>query len=66
MLYVLSRPSTQTSAREDSMRREEALRALFIELSPDQAHDLIRRLDTGDDPLAAAFRRFVRSRRRSA
>lgn len=63
MLYVLSRPSAQTSERADSMRREEALRALFIELSPDQAHELIRRLDTGDDPLAEAFRRFVRRRR---
>ncbi len=65
MLYVLSRPSSKTSVREDSMRREEALRALFIELPPEQAHDLIRRLDTGDDPLAEAFRKFVRSRRRA-
>lgn len=64
MLYVLSRPSAKTSAREDSMRREGALRALFMELAPEQAHDLIRRLDTGDDPLAEAFRQFVRARRR--
>lgn len=61
---VLTRPMTRTWSDDDAaMRREAELRALFVELAPREAHDLVRRLDNGDDPLAAALRRFVRRRR---
>ena len=63
MLEVLSRPISTSSEREDEMRRKGELRALFVELAPDQAHGLIRRFDSGDDPLAQALRRFIRRRR---
>ena len=59
MLEILDRPSASTSA----LRREEALRALFVALAPRHAHDLFRRFDAGDDPLAHALRRFLRRRR---
>lgn len=61
MLEVLTRPTTQAS--DDAMRREAQLRALFVALGPDEAHDLFRRFDAGDDPLAQALRRFIRRRR---
>jgi hypothetical protein len=61
MLEVLTRPMSRTS--DDTTRREAELRALFVELAPDQANDLIRRFDAGDDPLAEALRRFIRRRR---
>ena len=57
MLDVLAK----TSEREEAARRQ--LRALFVELGPAQANDLIRRIDTSDDPLAEALRRFIRRRR---
>lgn len=56
MLDVLAK----TSEHEEATRRE--LRALFVELEPNQAHDLFRRFDSGDDPLALALRRFIRRR----
>ena len=56
MLAVLSK----TSKHEEAARRE--LRDLFVGLAPDQAHDLFRRFDRGDDPLALALRRFIRRR----
>jgi hypothetical protein len=61
MLEVLTRPISEPS--DDAMRREAELRALFVELGPDEAHDLFRRFDAGDDPLALALRRFIRRRR---
>ena len=57
MLEIL----TTASERDDATRRE--LRALFVELPPAQAHELFRRFDAGNDPLAEAFRHFVRHRR---
>ena len=63
MLEILRRPISTNSEREDAMRRELELRALFVALAPDQAHSLVRRLDTGNDPLAQALRRFIRGRR---
>jgi hypothetical protein len=62
MLEVLTRPITTISEREDAMRRELELRALFVALAPDAAHNLVRRFDGGNDPLAQALRRFIRSR----
>ena len=56
MLEVL----TKTSEQETATRR--VLHALFVELEPDQAHDLLRRVDKGSDPLALALRRFIRRR----
>lgn len=63
MLEVLTRPCEHVPDREDVLRREGELRALFVKLAPAQAHDLIRRLDAGDDQLALALRRFRRRRR---
>jgi hypothetical protein len=63
MLEILNQPIPEASAYEDAKRRERELRTLFLALDASQANDLIRRFDASDDPLAQAFRRFIRRRR---